>query len=490
MLGMWKRAAGGTVWRIAAVGLALACGCKKTVGTAPAVPRLASTQVVATQVAIDRVELRRQFQQKLIEIAPTIATELPYQKGLLDPETEARFCPLLLQYLLHATPSDRLTATHTLMRLGPYARPAVPALVLALTHPDKEIRRTAADILAYARADPKLVLPALVDATHDLNPSVRKSALTAIYHTGPADADDFDQLIHVNSNSPTEGHWTTLLDPDAGRKILEAAKAIDISRPSDVAMTEVEVAEIHAAMQRPEPVARVEPPPFGSLARTYHDAAQLEWDKGLDRRLTALYRMSTFSSAAVPGLAAAIDGRLYWVRHVRALEYLRELGPIAVYAAPELARSLAESSDCEGQRLAYETLERMGPEAKLAVPILRGGMTEESHDRIFALLCRIEPELRHQDEPLIAQLSSPDYMTRVQAARSLNGAAPPEVLEALVRAVIRRDLLAREGLTAAIQKAHPHPEAVLPALEELAQSKDGGLRARGLAGLREIEREE
>ncbi len=75
-----------------------------------------------------------------------------------------------------------------------------------------------------------------------------------------------------------------------------------------------------------------------------------------------------------------------------------------------------------------------------------------------------------------------------QKAFREHSAAPREVLLALVRATEGRDFLAREGLAMAISKAHPNPDIVLATLRDLSKSEDSNVRARAMAGLREVER--
>jgi hypothetical protein len=90
---------------------------------------------------------------------------------------------------------------------------------------------------------------------------------------------------------------------------------------------------------------------------------------------------------------------------------------------------------------------------------------------------------------VLADLRAPDPMTRSAAARRLESldVAPPELTEALIRAVDARDLASREGLLIGIERAYFESADAITILRTLAASEgDPARRAYARAALREV----
>jgi hypothetical protein len=91
--------------------------------------------------------------------------------------------------------------------------------------------------------------------------------------------------------------------------------------------------------------------------------------------------------------------------------------------------------------------------------------------------------------PLLKELRNADVTRRMIAARRLDdlGVEPKEITAALLRAVDRRDMPAREGLINALESAHIKRRKTLEMLDQTAaQQDDLTLRAYARAALREI----
>ncbi len=444
----------GAIWRVM-LGFAVLGGCKRKAPSPPAATQPAKVAAMSSPVYPSLRPIRcweEEVDRRVIafyRMSTLTSASVPGLTAVLNGGTYRDFTPL---------------AFECIRDLGPTAEYAMPELARAVVDSPDSRRRQ----LAYAALDK--FGPAAVAARPILRAALTKDlpekrVVSLLCSIDPSFKHDGELLL------------AKLSDPKYVAEILARRAKYDtalnaLTHPADAIRIVLAYFGSAEPGNLPSKFVFVPPPD--------------EWI--LRDRITAFYRMSTFTSAAVPGLAATLNEQDFWRQRVHAFEVVLDLGSTAAYAAPELATAYVYSPDADIHRLAYESLKKQGPDARVALPFLRSTMNiVADRAELFGLICRIARELRLQDEEVIAGLSSPDYVTRVQAARSLNGAAPPEVLDALIWATVRRDFLAREGLAMAITKAHPRPEMVLPILHELAESTDAGLRARGVAGLRAVE---
>ena len=86
----------------------------------------------------------------------------------------------------------REISADSLWRIG---RPAVPALIEALSDTDPYVRVLAARSLAYIGQDAEPAVPALIAALEDPNEAVRQTAARALGQIGPEAADAVPALI-------------------------------------------------------------------------------------------------------------------------------------------------------------------------------------------------------------------------------------------------------------------------------------------------------
>jgi len=107
--------------------------------------------------------------------------------------------------------SLRETAADALARIG---RPAVPALIRALSDPDPELRHQAARALSRMGPSVRDAVPALIRALKDPDPLVRRSAARALGQVGPDAAIAIPALVEaMRSKDDTETNVATDLGP-------------------------------------------------------------------------------------------------------------------------------------------------------------------------------------------------------------------------------------------------------------------------------------
>ena len=81
--------------------------------------------------------------------------------------------------------ADRQRAIEALGAFGPSAKEAVPSLLGLATNADANVRGSACAALGEIHAQPDRVVPVLIDALHDPDPTVRRCATKALEHIDP-----------------------------------------------------------------------------------------------------------------------------------------------------------------------------------------------------------------------------------------------------------------------------------------------------------------
>jgi hypothetical protein len=129
-----------------------------------------------------------------------------------------------------------------------------------------------------------------------------------------------------------------------------------------------------------------------------------------------------------------------------------------------------------------------GPEIRPALEPLLEDPDEALRLAAATLLDRKDVLARMRVPELLRDLRSDVIDRRMIAARRLDdlGVEPKEITGALLRAVDRRDMPAREGLIAALEAAHASHKPTLEVLQRTADASDPAPRAYARAALREI----
>jgi hypothetical protein len=158
---------------------------------------------------------------------------------------------------------------------------------------------------------------------------------------------------------------------------------------------------------------------------------------------------------------------------------------------PQIAQ-LLETRDVRVRVAACAVLKVTGVTGDGVRPALETLLTDTDDSVCFTaaeLLGRDDIMVRMQVPPLLKELRNDQLIRRMVAARRLDelGVEPREITAALRRAVDSRDMLAREGLVAALESAYAKRKTTLEMLDQAAaQQSDAASGAYARAALREI----
>jgi HEAT repeat protein len=191
----------------------------------------------------------------------------------------------------------------------------------------------------------------------------------------------------------------------------------------------------------------------------------------------------------VPVLAAALRDESPAAR-AEAADALRQLGPAARGAAPDLAEALKGSDDDLASR-ADAALRAVGPGARSAVIAALADRTAPNRPRVFALVQSFGPAAADAAPLLRQALDGPDGFDRVRAAEAL-AAVDPEAAEegvpALLAAASSDDPALAVFAAEASARIGPAAAAVGPALALALHRPDARVRLAAADALVRLDR--
>ena len=334
----------------------------------------------------------------------------------------------------------RRDAAEALGKIGPDAKPAVPALSEAFKDKNEVVRLAAG--VALARIVPEGV-PALIEALKDKNEVFRLAAAVALARIGP---EAVPALIEA------------LKDEDKVVRVFAAIALAEIGPEAKAAVPDL----IEALKDKDKDVRRV--------------AAQALVKIGLEARL------------AVPVLIEAFKDENRDVRRFAAQD-LGSIGSEAKSAVPALSEALKDE-DIHVCKQAAQALGQIGPEAKAAVPALIEALKDKGNDvRLEAAeaLGKIGPEAKAAVPALIEAFKDENRDVRRFAARALEriGSEAKSAVPALSEALKDKDESLSVRMVAAWALMGIGPEA-MPALIEALKVENRDVRRAAALGLGEI----
>jgi len=261
----------------------------------------------------------------LVPPAWTSVTAVARALGADPLELEPAQVKALRSLLAHRDPAVRSEAAWALGRLGPPARPAVPALLRGLAEAEESVRLEAA--VALGRIGSSEARAGLFAALADSRQGVRWRAAEALNAIGLDSAHDPPSLVTALGNRDL---------------YVRAFAAWSLGQMG--------------------PAAREAAGPLAALA--------LEADPGVRGvAATALGHIGSAETKAVAALGLGLRDAA-WEERWRAARALGLIGPGAVPAVPDLVAGLADPSD-RVRREAARALGRIGPGAEAALPALQ-----------------------------------------------------------------------------------------------------------------------
>ena len=380
-------------------------------------------------MTISRPRLRMWHLIGLVAAAAAFFAVMQYRTGVYDPASaQAR-------RLRSLDPAARLAAVGELGKLGPEARSEIPsllgalndgdvrvraraaqvllffrsdkpddehagyirsALTAALRDPDPGARHAAAVALAWLRPDPKVAVPALIEAAGDPDHEVRAEAISglgefiedkAAQAAVLAAIGDDDSLVRFRAIGalgwrPTPERLPTiraaitpvLKDPNG----LVRASAVEILCRNNL-VSSPDAPELVAALTDPDPAVRSRAAtflPYRPGSRTVIPAlARATTDPDFQVRIGAvgqLRRIGLAAEEALPALRRATEDREDSIRKEAAKAIRSIEGKAKEFRDETLPGALADlaSPDPDFRRIAAETLARAGPKSARAVPAL------------------------------------------------------------------------------------------------------------------------
>ncbi len=405
--------------------------------------------------------------------------------GKLGPEAKPAI-PALVRVLSDQSLWLRDKARQSLREIG-----AVPELVKALSHREADVRWRATKALAAIGEDAKDAAPALCKALKDENSQVRLYAVIALSETGGDPATVVPALIETFKDGDSQ---VAVFAAHTGMPKFGAAAVArllpllegddsDLRRGATIALGHTKDKRAIASLirrLRTDLDVRVRREAGTSLSLFGPDAKEaIPWIyQAIVAKEMVAWDLTRFGADAVPALRLLLKNPDRGLR-VSAVSSLGWIGPDAVQAVPNLVE-LLDDKDYWVRDSTCGTLARIGPKAKPAVPSLLRiiGQDRDELVRLSAIQClrSIHPGHRAVVPALIVVLKSNDDTTREFAAMAfedvaLGGLGPDTALamNALVDALLN-DRCRDVRVYAARALGHIGPPAtnVIPVLTRVA----------------------
>ncbi|MHB1033611.1 MAG: HEAT repeat domain-containing protein [Pirellulales bacterium] len=369
--------------------------------------------------------------------------------------------------------------------------------IIQLTDERPRTRIDAANALGRMGPEAKPAIPALTELLRDKDPNVRIAAVSALGRIASAAV---PALTELRKN----------VGPSAG-----GAPGMDLN-PSGLRVVGPLI-RIRPAAARA--LGQIGPAAIPALTELLRDK---DWEVRCFAA-EALGKIGSEAKMAIPALTALLKDKNPNVR-VAAAEALGGIGPEAKTAIPALIRLLKETDDpfapqepasAPGE-IAPETvpglthllkdedistrcsaisaLGRIGPEAKTAIPVLTGLLKDKDWDvRCFAAeaLGKIGSEAKMAIPALTALLKDKNWEVRCFAAEALGriGSEARTAIATLTELLKDEHDLVRVSAAEALGKMGPEARTAIPALTESLKDEGNRVRTVAAAALQKIKKE-
>jgi HEAT repeat protein len=257
--------------------------------------------------------------------------------GMLIAEDAPSIDKLVEQLAAREVPVRR-EAAYQLSRLGPAAKPAVPALITALSDPDRQVWSMAVSVLADLGPDAADALPALIDN------------LDSKKNRGQRDRDKRQVLFR-------SAHAIARIGPVAIPQLIEALKSED-------SMTRAGAAKALGGMG-----AAAREAVSGLVANLPRDPA--------DERADTIEALALIGRDAVPALGEALGSNEPRTRSGAALA-LAQIGRDAASVSTPVAEATARETDPVARAALFSAVAKTGVAPARAVPLLMLGVVDDN----------------------------------------------------------------------------------------------------------------
>jgi HEAT repeat protein len=468
--------------------------------------------LVAPLVALlrdDQAQLRTCAAQALGQIGPEAGEAAEALGNALDPAREGN------EEVLR-------DVARALYRLGPSARPALPALVGVLRHRDYVLRACAVAAVGTIGDGARDAVPELGKVLReDLHATVRLSAATALGKLGEAarpavpalcdalkDTDRAvreaaaDALLVVDRRAPAAilALGELLANDDAELRLFAAHALGRLGREAKAACGALHDAGIKETDDRArqaldEALARVGFPPTAEDLDLLLEAMK---GNNVRYRLAAarvVAMLQPVPAKAVPGLRDALNGHDLPLR-VAAAAALAGAGEEAAPAVPDLAAALDKGGDADLRFAAAAALGSVGPAAKQALEPLQAALrdpTAKVRRAAAYALGTLRGEARPAVRALVERLQDEDRFVILYAAGALALVEPAQARPAVP--VLCRILLdekaeadMRAGAADTLAALRMRTREVRDALARASKDRSEKVREAAVKALHEVER--
>jgi HEAT repeat protein len=420
-----------------------------------------------------RLRLRLRHLLALVAASAGFFAVMQYRQGVYDPASaQAR-------RLRSLDPAARLGAADALGRMGPDALSAIPSLLGALNDGDARVRRRVAlaltEVLRRANDEAQVedVRGALTAALGDPDPGARHAAAVALGEFRPDPKVAIPALIEAAGDDDPQIRGRAVgelggFDDGAARAVIAAATR---DREAGVRLQAVSSLSWHHVPAR-LPAIRAALSPRLKDENEFVRAYAVRTLGGLD--LT--------TSIDAPELIEALADPSPWVRTaaVTALSY--HAGSRAIL--PALVGALADP-DPQVRGMAAQRLGRIGLDAEPALPALRplrddkdDAVRPKADEAIRSIEAKLSDFRTKLLPDALADLASPDPEVRRGAADRLGlfGPRSAPAVPTLMRSLDDRDGAVRLASVRALGRIGPPARDALPALIARATDADDRVR--------------
>jgi HEAT repeat protein len=361
------------------------------------------------EVPDDREPLAYRAVQALGQIGPDAVSAVPALNQLFGKDVVPDDVIITALERIGAPPTrnwveDLLRGTdsgmvHYLIRLGPRAREAVPALKKALSNPEPQVRYNSAAALAFNEPAVAEAIPVLLDALghyggNDLDVSDVPNALARFGRRASAAIPKLAELVIGGSSDQALFEALVEVDPDGTQCVPVLIAALE-DADADV----VAIAADCLGLLGPRAKTAV-PALARALSRDFENDQLLDMHKPFVSAVTALRRIGPGAKGAIPILIGLLSSDRAEVSVDAVAETLGSFGAEARAAVPALIETIRNGEQIEGFWIicpqAILALGQIGPDARSAIPVLQSLLKDDERfgayaPEILAALYQLDP---------------------------------------------------------------------------------------------------